>query len=166
MKGTFNTETFKKIFLSYLSMLGLTWGVVVFSGFGLPFILETIPHSRLATGNTVSGVIAIGLVAIGSLSIGTVSNGVLSVGIFAVGSTACGVVAIGGGAAVGVIAIGTNAIGVVSIGYNAMGIYALSYKDQKNRSRYLLSPERQDAKAVRLFTRWMPKLKNAFATER
>ena len=60
MKRTFNTETFKKIFLSYLIMLGVTWGVLVFSGFGLPSVLETIPHSRLAIGKTVSGVIAIG----------------------------------------------------------------------------------------------------------
>jgi hypothetical protein len=153
MKGTFNTEAFKKTLLSYLITLSVTWGILILSGFGLPLILETIPHSRLAIGEVVSGVIAIGFVAIGSLPIGMVSNGIVSVGIFAVGGTACGI-----------IAVGMNSIGVVAIGYNAVGIYALSYKST-NKGRYIFSPERQDAKAVALFTHWMPKLKGAFATE-
>ena len=167
MKGTFNAETFKKIFLSYLIILGVTWGVLVFSGFGLSIVFEEmIPHSRLAIGKIVSGVTAIGFVAIGSLPIGIVSSGILPIGIFAFGATACGIIAIGGGGAIGVIAIGTNAIGIVAIGYNAMGIYALSYSaSTKNKGRYMFSPERQDAKAVGLFTQWMPKLKNAFATK-
>ncbi|MXY29514.1 hypothetical protein F4Y59_15300 [Candidatus Poribacteria bacterium] len=165
MKGTFNTETFKKTLRIYLVTFGVTWGILICSGFGIPLALETMSYARLAIGKIVSGTIAIGYVATGSGSIGIVACGILSAGIFAVGGTACGIVAIGGGAAFGVIAIGINAIGVVAIGYNAMGIYALSYKDQKNRSRYMFSPERQDAKAVGLFTRWMPKLKNAFATK-
>ena len=166
MQGAFNPETFKKTLRSYLIMLGVSWGVLVFSGFGLPLVFETIPHSRLAIGKIVSGAIAIGFVATGSLSIGVVSSGIFAIGIFAFGATACGVVAIGGGA-IGVIAIGMNAIGVVAIGCNATGIYVLSYKDKngKNRGRYMFSPERQDGKAVALFTRWLPKLKGAFATE-
>ena len=163
MKGTFNTEAFKKTLLSYLITLSVTWGILILSGFGLPLILETIPHSRLAIGEVVSGVIAIGFVAIGSLPIGMVSNGIVSVGIFAVGGTACGIIAVGAGS-IGIIAVGMNAIGVVAIGYNAVGIYALSYKST-NKGRYIFSPERQDAKAVALFTHWMPKLKGAFATE-
>ena len=163
MKETFNFETFKKAFRSYLIMLSVTWGVLVLSGLGFPLVLKTIPHSRLAIGEIVSGITAIGFVAIGSLPIGIVSIGIISVGVFACGATACGIIAFGSGA-VGVIAIGMNAVGVVAIGYNAMGIYALSYR-AKNRGRYIFSPERQDAKAVILFTRWMPKLKNAFITE-
>ena len=163
MKGTFNSETFKKTLLFYLIMLSVAWGVLVLSGFGLPLVLKAIPHSRLAIGEIVSGITAIGLVAMGSLSIGIVSIGIISVGVLACGATACGIIAFGTGA-VGVIAIGMNAVGVVAIGYNAMGIYTLSYR-VKNRGRYIFSPERQDAKAVVLFTRWMPKLKNAFTTE-
>lgn len=163
MKETFNSETFKEAFQFYLVMLSVTWGVLVLSGFGFPLVLKAIPHSRLAIGEIVSGITAIGLVAMGSLSIGIVSSGIISVGVFACGATACGIIAIGPGA-VGVIAIGMNAIGVVAIGYNAMGIYALSYR-VKNRGRYIFSPERQDAKAIALFTHWMPKLKNAFITE-
>lgn len=160
MPATFSPERFKKALLSYLITLGVIGGIFVVLGFGLPAVLETIPHSRMAIGKIVSGHIAIGFVALGSLSIGVVCNGIFSVGIFAVGSTACGVIAIGGGA-IGVIAVGMNAIGVVAIGGNAMGVYALSYR-AKNKGRYMFSPERQDAKAVALFTRWLRKLKEAF----
>ena len=167
MKDTFNSEMFKKTFQSYLIMLGVTWIVLVFAGFGLPVVLEAIPYSRLTIGKIVSGAIAIGFVAMGSLPLGIVSSGILPIGVFAFGATACGIIAIGGGCAIGVVAIGTNSIGVVAIGYNAMGVYVLSYRDNeaKNKGKYMFSPERQDAKAVALFTRWMPKLKNAFATE-
>ena len=166
MERKFRPEMFKKILRSYLIMSGVACGILVFSGFGLPLVLDTIPYARLAIGKIVSGVTTIGFVVTGSLAIGMISSGLISIGIFAFGSTTCGVVAVGGGA-IGVVAIGMNAIGVVAIGYNATGIYALSYKDKKdkNRGRYMFSPERQDAKAVALFTRWMPKLKNAFATE-
>jgi len=163
MKETFNSETFKKVLLFYLIILSVTWGVLVLSGFGFPLVLKAIPHSRLAIGDIVSGITAIGFVAIGSLSIGIVSIGIISVGVFAFGATACGIIAFGSGA-VGVIAIGMNAVGVVAIGYNATGTYTLSYR-VTNRGRYIFSPERQDAKAVVLFTRWMPKLKNAFTAE-
>ena len=165
MLATFSPERFKKALLSYLITLGVIWGVLVVSGFGLPLVLETIPYSRLAVGKIVSGFLAIGFVALGSLSIGVVCNGIFSVGIFAVGGTACGVIAIGGVTAIGVIAVGMNAVGVVAIGGNAMGIYALAYR-AKNRGRYILSPERQDAKAVALFTRWFRKLKDAFAPDK
>ena len=166
MKETFNTETFKKTLQTYLVAFGVTWGILICSGFGIPMVLETMSYARLAIGKIVSGTIAIGYIAMGSGSIGIVASGILSIGIFSVGATACGIIAIGGGGAIGVIAIGMNAIGVVAIGYNAMGVYTLSYRaSPKNKGRYMFSSERQDAKAVALFTRWMPKLKSAFATE-
>ena len=91
MQGTFNAETFKKIFLFHLIILGVTWGVLVFSGFGLSVVFEeTIPHSRLAIGKIVSGATAIGFVAIGSLPIGIVSSGILPIGVFAFGATEIG----------------------------------------------------------------------------
>ena len=164
METTFNTETFKRTFRSYLIMLGVTWGVLVFGGFGLTLVLEIIPYGRLVIGKVVSGIVAIGFVAIGNLNIGFLSSGLLSVGIFSFGATACGIIAIGP-AAIGLLSVGMNAIGVVAIGYNTMGVYVLSYS-AKSKGRYMFSPERQDAKAVALFTRWIPKLREAFVRER
>ena len=122
------------------------------------------------------GAISVGVVAIGACSVGVVSMGACSVGIVAVGAFSIGIFAFGGNS-FGVIAIGAGtgygyeigprgrfdigrAIGVIAIGPEAHGVYTLSYT---GRGVYTLSPDRQDADAVALFTRWMPKFKGALS---
>ena len=122
------------------------------------------------------GAISVGVVAIGACSVGVVSMGACSVGIVAVGAFSIGIFAFGGNS-FGVIAIGAGtrygyeigprgrfdigrAVGVIAIGPEAHGVYTLSYT---GRGVYTLSPDRQDADAVALFTRWMPKFKGALS---
>ena len=122
------------------------------------------------------GAISVGVVAIGACSVGVVSMGAGSVGIVAVGAFSIGIFAFGGNS-FGVIAIGAGtrygyeigprgrfdigrAVGVIAIGPEAHGVYTLSYT---GRGVYTLSPDRQDADAVALFTRWMPKFKEVLS---
>ena len=122
------------------------------------------------------GAISVGVVAIGACSVGVVSMGACSVGIVAVGAFSIGIFAFGGNS-FGVIAIGAGtgygyeigprgrfdigrAVGVIAIGPEAHGVYTLSYT---GRGVYTLSPDRQDADAVALFTRWMPKFKEVLS---
>ena len=136
--------------------------------------------------DTVVDAIGIGFIAVGALTVGVVSIGACSVGMIAMGAFSVGIVAVGafsvgiiafGGNSFGVIAIGAGtrhgyevgprgrfdigrAVGVIAIGPEAHGVYTLSYT---GRGVYTLSPDRQDADAVALFTRWLPKFKGALS---
>ena len=118
------------------------------------------------------GVLTLGVVSIGACSVGVIAMGACSVGIVAVGAFSVGIVAFGGNS-FGIIAIGAGtrhgyevgsrgrfdigrAVGVIAIGPRACGVYTLSYE---GRGVHMLSPDRQDADAVALFTRWLPKFK-------
>ena len=122
------------------------------------------------------GALTVGIVSIGACSVGVISMGAFSVGIVAVGAFSIGIFAFGGNS-FGVIAIGAGtrhgyevgprgrfdigrAVGVIAIGPEAHGVYTLSYT---GRGVYTLSPDHQDADAVALFTRWMPKFKGALS---
>ena len=122
------------------------------------------------------GALTVGVVSIGACSVGVISMGAFSVGIVAVGAFSVGIVAFGGNS-FGVIAIGAGtrhgyevgprgrfdigrAVGVIAIGPEAHGVYTLSYT---GRGVYTLSPAHQDADAVALFTRWLPKFKGALS---
>ena len=122
------------------------------------------------------GALTVGVVSIGACSVGVISMGAFSVGIVAVGAFSIGIFAFGGNS-FGVIAIGAGtrygyevgprgrfdigrAVGVIAIGPEAHGVYTLSYT---GRGVYTLSPDHQDADAVALFTRWMPKFKGALS---
>ena len=130
----------------------------------------------IGIGFVAVGAISVGVVAIGACSVGVVSMGACSVGIVALGAFSIGIFAFGGNS-FGVIAIGAGtgygyeigprgrfnigrAVGVIAIGPEAHGVYTLSYT---GRGVYTLSPDRQDADAVALFTRWMPKFKGALS---
>lgn len=132
--------------------------------------------------DTVVDAIGIGFIAVGALTVGVVSVGACSVGVISMGAFSVGIVAVGafsvgifafGGNSFGVIAIGAGtrhgyevgprgrfdigrAVGVIAIGPKACGVYTLSYE---GKGVHMLSPDRQDAEAVALFTRWMPKFK-------
>ena len=122
------------------------------------------------------GALTIGVVSIGACSVGVISMGAFSVGIVAVGAFSVGIFAFGGNS-FGIIAIGAGtrhghevgpqgrfdigrAVGVIAISPEAYGVYTLSYR---GRGVYTLSPDHQDADAVALFTRWMPKFKGALS---
>ena len=136
--------------------------------------------------DTVIDAIGIGFIAVGGLTIGVVSIGACSVGVIAMGACSVGIVAVGafsvgvvafGGNSFGIIAIGAGtrhgyavgpkgrfdigrAVGVIAIGPKACGVYTLSYE---GKGRHVFSPDRQDAAAVMLFTRWLPKFKGALS---
>ncbi len=80
-----------------------------------------------------------------------------AIGLIAVGTVnTVGLIAVGGGNSFGFIAIGgMSAIGFIAIGNTASGVFALSYSG-RGKAIYMLSPGRRDAKAVDLFTRWLP----------
>ena len=122
------------------------------------------------------GALTVGVVSIGACSVGVISMGAFSVGIVAVGAFSIGIFAFGGNS-FGVIAIGAGtrygyevgprgrfdigrAVGVIAIGPEAHGVYTLSYT---GRGVYTLSPDHQDADAVALFTRWLPKFKGVLS---
>lgn len=125
------------------------------------------------------GAVAVGVVAIGACSIGVLALGAGSVGIFAFGAFSVGIFAFGGNA-FGIIALGAGsrygmidkwsaprgrfdigkAVGIVAIGTTASGRYTLSYA---GNGRYMFSLNRQDAEAVALFTRWLPKFNEVFS---
>ena len=122
------------------------------------------------------GALTIGVVSIGACSVGVISMGAFSVGIVAVGAFSIGIFAFGGNS-FGIIAIGAGtrhgyevgprgrfdigrAVGIIAIGPEAHGVYTLSYT---GRGVYTLSPDCQDADAIALFTRWLPKFKGALS---
>ena len=133
--------------------------------------VEAIGIGFIAIGAISVGVVAIGacsvgVISIGAGSVGIVAFGAFSIGIFAFGGNSFGVIAIGAGTRYG-YEIGPRgrfdigrAVGVIAIGPEAHGVYTLSYT---GRGVYTLSPDRQDADAVALFTRWMPKFKGALS---
>ena len=134
--------------------------------------------------DTVVDAIGIGFIAVGGLTVGVVSIGACSVGVIAMGACSVGIVAVGafsvgifafGGNSLGIIAIGAGtrhgyevgprgrfdigrAVGVIAIAPKACGVYTLSYE---GKGVHMLSPDHQDADAVALFTRWLPKFKGA-----
>ena len=134
-------------------------------------VVEAIGIGFIAVGAVSVGVVAIGacsvgVVSMGACSVGIVALGAFSIGIFAFGGNSFGVIAIGAGTGYG-YEIGPRgrfdigrAIGGIAIGPEAHGIYTLSYT---GRGVYTLSPDRQDADAAALFTRWMPKFKGALS---
>ena len=139
---------------------------------------EGLAAGHYATGRFAIGtLLGVGILGSGGITaIGLMSFGlVTAIGIVAIGGcNAFGIVAIGGTNAFGIIAIGLNAWGVIAIGWHARGIFALSYSGIGERKpllwawgtgegKYPLSPRIQDASAVAFFTRWLPKLKAAFA---
>jgi len=128
---------------------------------------------------SVGGPVTVGVIAIGACSAGVFAIGAGSVGIFAFGAFSVGFFAFGGNA-LGVVALSASsrywainkwsaprgrfdigrAVGMVAMGPTASGVYTLSYA---GKGRYMFSPNRQDAKAVALFTRWLPKFSKAFS---
>jgi hypothetical protein len=108
-----------------------------------------------------TGVPGIGWFSCGGLAIGGIAVGGGALGVIAVGGAAVGIVALGGGA-IGVIAFGGGAVGYIAIGGGAFGRYVLA---GGGRGRYLLTPQRQDEQAVRLFTRYWPRLRRALAED-
>ena len=100
------------------------------------------------------------------VSLGVVAVGAFSVGIFAFGGNSFGIITIGAGTRHG-YEVGPKgrfdigrAVGVIAIGPKACGVYTLSYE---GKGTHMLSPDHQDADAVALFTRWLPKFKGALS---
>ena len=132
-------------------------------------VVEAIGIGFISVGALTVGVISIGACSVGSMgacSVGIVAVGAFSIGIFAFGGNSFGVIAIGAGTRYG-YKVGPRgrfdigrAVGVIAIGPEAYGVYTLSYR---GRGVYTLSPDHQDADAVALFTRWMPKFKGALS---
>ena len=91
--------------------------------------------------------------AIGILAISAVN----AIGVIAISSgNAIGLVSFGGLNATGIIAIGRmHASGCIAIGRTANGRFALS-RSGKGHATYMLSPNRRDEDAVRLFSRIVP----------
>ena len=128
-----------------------------------------IAVGAVAVGVIAIGACSVGIFALGAGSVGIFAFGAFSVGIFAFGRNAFGVIALGAGSRYGMIDkwsaprgrfnIG-KAVGIVAMGPNASGVYTLSYVD---KGRYTFSPNRQDAEAVALFTRWLPKFNEVFS---
>ncbi len=153
-----------------------------------PSFLRTIVASEYWswTNDKVIKVIDVGFIAVGGLTLGIVSIGACSVGVIAMGACSIGIVAIGafsvgifafGGNSFGLIAIGSGtrhgykagprgrfdigrAVGVIAIGPKACGVYTLSYE---GKGTHMFSPDHQDADAVALFTRWLPKFKGVLS---
>ena len=178
------------LLLVYLIAFGLyTIGLLnKYLDVAFPSFLRTIVTSEYWswTNDTTVEAIGIGFIAVGALTIGVVSIGACSVGVISMGAFSVGIVAVGafsvgifafGGNSFGIIAIGAGtrhgyevgprgrfdigrAVGVIAIGPKACGVYTLSYE---GKSLHMLSPDCQDAKAVALFTRWLPKFKGAFS---
>ena len=171
-----SSERFKKTFNSYY----LKWGIVITILYIAAFVLYTIGilnkhldialpsflHTIVTLGcwswmnDMVVEAIGIGYIAVGAISVGVIAVGACSVGIVAAGAFSIGIFA-WGAFSLGIIAIGQS-VGVVAIGPAACGIYTLSYK---GKGRHVFSLDRQDAEAVALFTRWMPKFKGALSPD-
>lgn len=155
MEETFRPEKFQKVLMWYLIMWGILWAVSV-------LIVSFAPPHRVFGKVILYGTTSIGYFANGLFSLGIMTiSPIISVGVIAIGPGACGVIALGGGGACGIYAVGAHAVGVFAIGMNAIGIYTLSHSES-GRGRYVFSPKRQDAKAVKLYTRWFPQFKQAY----
>ncbi len=113
-------------------------------------------ESIIVFGSTVSG----GLFTFGAICAGIFSVGALSLGIIAIGALSLGVIAMGA-MPLGVIAIGPVSVGIIAIGECPYGLYTLSITG-KGKGKYVFTPERQDTRAVALFTRLLPKFKTLF----
>lgn len=140
-------------------------------------------------GESTFGFITIGIISVGAVAVGVVAIGACSAGVFALGAGSIGIFAFGGysvgvfafgGNALGVVALGAGsrywgidkwsaprgrfnigrAVGMVAMGPTASGRYTLSYA---GKGRHMFSLERQDAEAVALFTRWLPKFSEVFS---
>ena len=134
-------------------------------------VIEEINIGVIAVGGLTVGVVSIGacsvgVIAMGACSVGIVAVGAFSAGIFAFGGNSFGIIAIGAGSRHG-YEVGPRgwfdigrAVGVIAIGPKACGVYTLSYE---GKGTHMLSPDRQDADAVALFTRWLPKFKEALS---
>ena len=177
--------------LAYLLAFGL-YTIAILNknlGIALPSFLRAIVTFEYWswTNDAVIDAIGIGSIAVGGLTVGVVSIGACSVGVIAMGACSVGIVAVGafsigifafGGTSFGIIAVGSGtrhgyevgprgrfdigrAVGVIAIGPKACGVYTLSYE---GKGVHMLSPDHQDADAVALFTRWLPKFKRAFSS--
>lgn len=173
-------------FVAYMIARYLEMTKVDITGFldlwhaGESFLLDVgFPHISY-------GIISSGLISAGNFSVGIISVGInFSCGVISIGGFgSCGVISIGGIASVGIITIGYShvyeviaiatgsknisdrypggqALGFMAFGRRARGVYALSYTNE-GEGTYQFSPNRQDAEAVALFTRWFRKFKDAF----
>jgi len=134
--------------------------------FGYPVDWRVSSVAIIAVGMKAIGVVTFGHIGIGILAAGSIALGVVAAGPVGIGICASGILSFGvfafGVCPVGCIAIGEFAIGIVAVGRNAIGIYSLSYRG-KGGGRYVFSTHRQDVEAVAFFTRWLPKLKDAFS---
>ncbi len=137
--------------LAILGMM-LPEGTSVATVLGLPLYDWGVPLSHFHT--------AFGLIAFGALAAGFLACGFGAVGIVAVGLGAVGLVAVGGGA-VGLIAVGGGSWGYIAIGGRARGRWVLA---RSGRGRFVFSATRQDPEAVAAFTRYFPRLGQAYAT--
>ena len=168
------------VVLVYLLAFGF-YTIAIFnkqSDIALPSFLRAIVTFEYWswTNDTIVEAIDIGFIAVGGLTVGVVSIGACSVGVIAMGAFSVGIFAFGGNS-FGIIAIGAGtrhgyevgprgrfdigrAVGVIAIGPKACGVYTLSYE---GKGVHMLSPHHQDADAVALFTRWMPKFKGALS---
>ena len=129
-----------------------------------------ISVGAVAVGVIAIGACSVGVFALGAGSVGIFAFGAFSAGIFAFGSSAFGLVAVGAGSRYGTIDkwsaprgrfdIG-RVVGIVAVGPTASGRYSLSYD---GKGRYMFSLNRQDEEAVALFTHWLPKFSEVFAS--
>lgn len=193
MSKTLEAEKFQKAFDAYFWKWWIVIGILYLIAFSLytilifnrvsdsefPAILGWIDTFVPWMNHLTFGAINIGFIAVGALTVGVVSIGACSIGIVAVGAFSVGIFAFGGNA-FGVIAIGAGTsygmfktksaprgrfdigkgVGIVAVAPDAYGIYTLSYT---GKSRYMFSPDRQDTKAVEMFTRWLPKFEKTFS---
>ncbi len=155
MAEIFRPEKFRKVLTMYLIMWGILWAAAV-------LVVSFAPPHRVFGKVILYGTTSIGYFANGLFSLGIVTiSPIVSVGVIAIGPGACGIIALGGGGACGVYAVGAHAVGVFAIGINAIGIFTLSHSES-GRGSYVFSPKRQDARAVKLYTRWFPQFKQAY----
>lgn len=128
---------------------------------------KSIPHIELLPGfplidpgGMYSGRLGIGfgLIAFGGLAVGVIAIGGAAIGVVAIGGGAFGLLAIGGGA-VGFIAIGGGAVGYIAVGGGGYGYYVLV---GDGAGKHVISRKRQDPTAIEFFTRYLPRLRNAF----
>ena len=123
-----------------------------------PFVIEPIAVGGIAA----FGAICLSYISVGSLTAGILSIGAVSFGILSIGAVSFGILSIGA-VSFGILSIGEYAFGIIAVGERcACGIYTLSFTGA-GKGLYVLSPNRQDAEAVALFTRWLPKFKKIFS---
>ncbi|MBS0203548.1 MAG: hypothetical protein JSS49_11655 [Planctomycetes bacterium] len=119
--------------------------------FGWPLVSIAFgPEVGSNSGQTIGcarGIIAIGDIAIGGIAIGGIAGGGI-----AIGGVSCGGLALGG-VALGGLILGGVAVGAVASGGVAIGHYARGGAVVGN---HVISPQRTDPEAVRLFNRLTP----------